>query len=115
MRISDWSSDVCSSDLKSTMPSPTPAHRPAWRGWATMTEADKNGESLYPPMQSAEIRRVRQDSGLSQAGFARLLVTHKRTVQRWENGTKRTPGASLALLTLESGRAWGRERVCEYE
>src|SRR3546814_3190789 len=82
------------------MPSPTPAHRPAWRGWATMTEADKNGESLYPPMQSAEIRRVRQDSGLSQAGFARLLVTHKRTVQRWETGTMRPTGASLALRTL---------------
>src|SRR3546814_17034527 len=65
-----------------------------------MTEADKNGESLYPPMQSAEIRRVRQDSGLSQAGFARLLVTHKRTVQRWETGTMRPTGASLALLTL---------------
>src|SRR3546814_17030560 len=88
MRISDWSSDVCSSDLKSTMPSPTPAHRPAWRGWATMTEADKNGESLYPPMLSAEIRRVRQDSGLSHAGFDCLFVIHKTTVQRRETDRK---------------------------
>lgn len=65
-----------------------------------MTEADRNSEVLYPPMEAAEIRRVRQDSGLSQAGFASWLVTTKRTVQRWEAGRMRPTGPSLALLTL---------------
>lgn len=65
-----------------------------------MTEADKNGEILYPPMEAAEVRRVRQENGLSQAGFARWLWCTKRTVQRWEAGTMRPTGASLALLTL---------------
>ena len=55
---------------------------------------------IYLPIEPAEIRRVRQESGLSQAGFARLLVTHKRTIQRWEAGTMRPTGAALALLTL---------------
>lgn len=55
---------------------------------------------FYLPLAPAEIRRVRQDSGLSQAAFARLLTTHKRTVQRWEAGTMRPTGPALALLTV---------------
>ncbi|AGH52051.1 MULTISPECIES: helix-turn-helix domain-containing protein [Sphingomonadaceae] len=47
---------------------------------------------------------MRQESGLSQAGFARLLWAHKRTVQRWEAGTMRPTGAALALLTLVKRR-----------
>ena len=43
---------------------------------------------------------MRQESGLSQAGFARLLWAHKRTVQRWEAGTMRPTGPALALLTV---------------
>lgn len=69
-----------------------------------MTETDRSSEILYPPMPSAEIRQVRQDNGLSQAGFARLLVTHKRTIQRWEAGTMRPTRTSLALLTLVKRR-----------
>lgn len=69
-----------------------------------MTGTDRNGEILYPPMEAAEIRRLRQESGLSQAGFARLLWAHKRTVQRWEAGTMRPTGAALALLTLVKRR-----------
>lgn len=56
--------------------------------------------AFYQPIEPAEIRRIHQDSNLSQAGFARWLVTTKRTVQRWEAGTMRPRGASLALLTL---------------
>jgi DNA-binding transcriptional regulator YiaG len=59
---------------------------------------------VYKPIAPAEIRRMRQESGLSQAGFARWLVTHKRTVQRWEAGAMRPTGASLALLTLVQRR-----------
>lgn len=65
---------------------------------------DPNREPLYRPIAPAEIRRIRQDSDLSQAGFAHLLVTHKRTVQRWEAGSMRPTGASLALLTLVKRR-----------
>ncbi|WP_261371176.1 helix-turn-helix domain-containing protein [Sphingobium sp. B2] len=69
-----------------------------------MTGTDPNCEPFYQPIAPAEIRRIRQDSDLSQAGFARLLVTHKRTVQRWEAGSMRPTGASLALLTLVKRR-----------
>lgn len=55
---------------------------------------------FYQPIEPAEIRRMRQDSGLSQAAFARLLWAHKSTVQRWEAGKMRPTGASLALLTV---------------
>mgnify|MGYP001247954446 CR=1 FL=1 len=65
-----------------------------------MTEADRNGEILYPPIAPIQIRRMRQDNGLSQAGFARWLWSTKRTVQRWEAGTMQPTGAALVLLTL---------------
>ncbi|MFC6623765.1 helix-turn-helix domain-containing protein [Novosphingobium panipatense] len=69
-----------------------------------MTDADRTDEILYPPMEAAEVRRLRQESGLSQAGFAGLLGAHKRTVQRWEAGSTRPTGAALALLTVAKRR-----------
>lgn len=59
---------------------------------------------VYKPIPPTEIRRMRQENGLSQAGFAWWLMTTKRTVQRWEAGTMRPTGAALALLTLVKRR-----------
>lgn len=65
---------------------------------------DRSREVFYQSIEPAQIRRIRQDSNLSQAGFARSLVTTKRSVQRWEAGTMRPTGASLVLLTLVQKR-----------
>lgn len=73
-----------------------------------MTATDRQNASdghpivypVYKPIAPAEIRRMRQENGLSQAGFARWLWSTKRTVQRWEAGAMRPTGAALALLTL---------------
>ena len=69
-----------------------------------MTGANRDREVFYQPIEPAETRRLRQDNGLSQAGFACWLLTTKRTVQRWEAGTMRPIGPSLALLTLVKRR-----------
>jgi putative transcriptional regulator len=56
-----------------------------------------------PPIKdysAAQIKRLRQRSGASQAVFAACLNTSASTVQKWEQGQKRPNGPSLKLLDL---------------
>src|SRR3546814_15627686 len=98
MRISDWSSDVCSSDLRNfysvdTRTVPTPA---AWQlGWAS-------AERL--------LLRHRQDEGC----WPRRLA-----LSAWGPANMRTGGddiaQALALMGVKQiGRASCRERVGQY-
>ena len=45
-----------------------------------------------------EIRRIRARLNLSQPGFARLLHVSQKTVQSWEQGTRRPSQAAARLL-----------------
>src|SRR5438874_10161813 len=45
-----------------------------------------------------EIRQIRARLNLSQPGFARLLHVSRKTVQSWEQGTRRPSQAAARLL-----------------
>ena len=52
-----------------------------------------------PRLYSAEdVRRIRVRLELSQTGFARLLQVSSKTIQSWEQGTRRPQPSSARLL-----------------
>src|SRR3546814_2526826 len=72
MRISDWSSDVCSSDLSPPMEifAPVAAMKAsaAWDGWIRSTDVSASGET-YPSncetLNTRDARATKQRSGSS--------------------------------------------------
>src|SRR3546814_10358843 len=97
MRISDWRSDVCSSDLK--------------LGLVAATEDDKI-EALFA-----------QELRIPEADEQTCLTFYRNQPQRFTNGEmvearhilfQVTPNAPLELLREKIGRASCRERVCQY-
>ena len=52
------------------------------------------------PRSSANIVRLRQRLNCSQAIFARLLNVSPKTVQAWEQGTRKPSDAALKLLAV---------------
>lgn len=70
----------------------------------TLREFDQLRVSPVSPLQSDEIKRIREDSHVSQAVFARLLNTSLSTVQKWEIGQKKPAGTALKLLHLVQKR-----------
>lgn len=53
-----------------------------------------------PPQSygAEDVRRIRMRMRMSQAGFARLLQVSNKTVQSWEQGTRRPQQSSARLL-----------------
>ncbi|QJD31465.1 helix-turn-helix domain-containing protein [Methylococcus geothermalis] len=47
-----------------------------------------------------EVAQARQNTGLSQAQFARALCISKRTLQEWEQGRRSPSGAAQALIRI---------------
>lgn len=45
-----------------------------------------------------DVRRIRARLNMSQSGFARLLQVSSKTVQSWEQGTRRPQQSSARLL-----------------
>src|SRR3546814_19977263 len=78
MRISDWSSDVCSSDLLGKTP---------------RTRA----------VTAFRFREMRLSCALSVAAAAKVLHVTERTVHNWESGASRVPYAAYKLLRLLRG------------
>ena len=52
------------------------------------------------PMDAADIRRLRERIGASQAVFAMALNVSTKTVQAWEAGARVPDGGNLKLLRL---------------
>ena len=48
----------------------------------------------------ASISRIREEMGLSQAQFARLMSISLRTLQEWEQGRRAPSGAARTLLEI---------------
>lgn len=53
-----------------------------------------------PEVGADELTRLRLASGMSQAVFARLLNVSTKTVQSWEQGTRRPSQAALRLIQV---------------
>ena len=51
-----------------------------------------------PPMSAAEIVKVRERLGVSQAVFGGFLNVETQTVSMWERGARRPAGTALKLL-----------------
>lgn len=57
---------------------------------------------VHPPQQyeGARIQRIREEMGLSQRVFARVLNASTETVKAWEQGKRQPEGMALTLLEL---------------
>src|SRR3546814_14848895 len=106
MRISDWSSDVCSSDLRAY-----PPIMPVWGG----PDERKFASRAYTAVRD---RRTVQSLPTGALQMANVLVLYysaygiiEAKAQAIDEGV-RAGGAQVDLMI---GRATRRERVCQYE
>src|SRR3546814_12067940 len=108
MRISDWSSDVCSSDLDAWAPVPAERHpkalgRPAREVWADIWDV------IGPQFEKV----IAEGEGFST--FARMLPMVRDGAVRetyWNYSFTPIRGESGAVA--EIGRATSRESECKY-
>src|SRR3546814_15790145 len=110
MRISDWSSDVCSSDLIEKVRPATASNILLWIIaafvlifiiWASVTELDRTVRGQGRVIPSSQLQVVSNlEGGIVEA----ILVRTGELVKR---------GAALVRLD-KIGRASCRERVCQY-
>src|SRR3546814_12301860 len=100
MRISDWSSDVCSSDL----------------GQPRLLVADQDREVLghVAALHGVDADLFQSLGELLQLRRAVELAAIPETAGPGEDRRDGVRGRLLALLVLEIGRASCRERVCQY-
>ena len=56
------------------------------------------------PAGMIDVRKIREHLNLSQASFAMLIRTSKRTVQDWEQGRRQPAGPARALLRIAEKR-----------
>jgi putative transcriptional regulator len=53
-----------------------------------------------PPIEPAQIKKLRQRHKVSQSVFARYLSTSESTIEKWESGAKKPSGMALKLLSI---------------
>src|SRR3546814_15152429 len=120
MRISDWSSDVCSSDLLAPGDAPAPAPPGNWY-------ADR----VYPATEMDRSRHemMKENGGQTTAFISFNLAEYQARKGRdgfrwdgeaWYGGdinrlTIKSEGEGLLGESISIGRASGRERVCLYD
>src|SRR3546814_9214903 len=105
MRISDWSSDVCSSDL------PAQGWLTADAGKRLFTAAGLDLDTLRSAANQRGFKPVALDASLSTALATRLKQTQSHNVLALLPGSTR-PDESVVYMAI--GRAAGRERGCQY-
>jgi putative transcriptional regulator len=66
----------------------------------TLREFDHLCLPPVEPLEPMQIKKIREDSRVSQAVFAMVLNISLSTVQKWEIGQKRPTGTALKLLHL---------------
>jgi|SRR6476659_5686013 putative transcriptional regulator len=66
----------------------------------TMRMLDKGRLPKVEPLSAAEIRKVREQAGVSQAVFARYLNLTVSYISQLERGDKRPSGATARLLDI---------------
>ena len=50
--------------------------------------------------EEPRVRAIREQTGLSQTHFARLIGVSKRTLENWEQGRRHPTGPARALLKI---------------
>ena len=70
----------------------------------TLREFDRLCLPPIEPLSPGMIKKIREQSRVSQAVFAALLNTSVSTVQKWEIGQKQPTGTALKLLHLVQKR-----------
>src|SRR3546814_8925889 len=98
MRISDWSSDVCSSDLK---PAPIPC-----LGFEEII-----AEKIRAASQRSKIRDLHDLSELATQPLERERIRSLAVLKLWNSGQELD---YERFRTRKIGRASCRERVCQY-
>jgi putative transcriptional regulator len=53
-----------------------------------------------PHLRTGEIRKVRENLGVSQSVFAYMLRVNPRTLQRWEQGQNKPNDQAVVLIKL---------------
>src|SRR3546814_2882163 len=99
MRISDWSSDVCSSDLANLGNLEMDRERPA-QAVGYFEKAARDFESMGAVNELA--------------GISGMLVTAQLQLLRPDAALAESGRAWALLPRIQIGRASGRERVCQY-
>jgi putative transcriptional regulator len=66
----------------------------------SMRDMDRLCLPPRPDYDSAEVRRIRAATRMSQPVFARLLGVDKSAIAQWERGAKRPSGPALRLLEV---------------
>ena len=51
-------------------------------------------------VEALDVKNVRESLGMSQAQFADFLDISKRTLEKWEQGTRNPDGAARTLLRV---------------
>src|SRR3546814_15721284 len=109
MRISDWSSDVCSSDLVEKMGKPAPAcATPVMDGMQVRTRSDKALHAQRNVMEFLLINHPLDCPICDQGGECELQdlsMGYGRSVSSF---------AERKRVVAAIGRASSRERVCQY-
>src|SRR3546814_20873356 len=110
MRISDWSSDVCSSDLGNREPGP--CRRPAVSRAMPLSRLLPDVAAVPPELA---ITGLVLDSRSIAPGDAFVAIGGFGTHGLHFVGQARAAGASAILFEPPIGRASWRERGCQYE
>src|SRR3546814_18189452 len=115
MRISDWSSDVCSSDLSAmSVPVRTDIADPldrlaAIRDYTVEAKEAKAGVSARLMTDLSQ-----HFPGATMAAFARILTTARFAVRGTNLFISHVPGQHVPLYLADVGRASCRAGGCQY-
>jgi putative transcriptional regulator len=74
---------------------------------ATMRKFDELCLTPVERLDAQDIKKLREESGVSQAVLARILNVTTSTVGQWERGEKRPTGSALKLLSLLRSKGLG--------
>jgi putative transcriptional regulator len=70
----------------------------------SLREIKAGGGHRYRFTAPGEIRQIREEVGVSQSNFARMLGISLRTLQDWEQGRRRPNQAAQSLLAVAAKR-----------
>jgi putative transcriptional regulator len=70
------------------------------KGEITLKTMTLEGPDPPPKVGAHELTRLRRETGMSQAVFAGVLNVSTKTIQSWEQGTRRPSQAALRLIQV---------------